>query len=245
MPEDPIIQFQCEDPRAPTAHQNGMLLKDKVEYQEGPQAGQAPRVHPLDGRVVVSSEPGFLRLEIRPLVRSPRARVRLAAATAVLLASGLFGAVRIVQTWETSLKRGNFGDLPFPILAALTIAVGVFTPLAVTGLAALAFAEETVEVRPDAVTISTTSFERVRVRRIPLDELECWRETLWPLPPWWTWSVERLAARRGRSLEPLAGAAGPKEKRRIAEILSAATGKPVVRDFGRRRGQRPEQIGSS
>jgi hypothetical protein len=187
-----------------------------------------------EGRVVVSSGPGGWKLEIRPLVRTRKGRWRLALVAAILLASALFGETRLAQAWETGLRKGDFGDLPLPLLAALTLAVGVFAPLAVVGLAGLAFAEETIEVGPDAVTISTTAFERTRVRRIPLAELECWRETLLPLPPWWTWAVERLAARWQGRLEPIAGAAGPKEKRRIARMLARATGKPLVGDFGRR-----------
>lgn len=148
-------------------------------------------------RVVVTAEPGFLRVEIRPLVRTSGARLRLAVAAAVLLGSTLFGAARVGETWEIALKRGDFGDLPLPLLVALTIAVGIFTPLAFVGLAALSFAEETVEVGSDLVTITTTTFEKTRVRRIPLAEIECWRETFLPLSPWWTWAVERLAARRG------------------------------------------------
>ena len=88
---------------------------------------------------------------------------------------------------------------------------------------------------PEKITIRTTAFERTRVRQIPLSELECWRETYLPLPPWWTWAVRRLAARSRGKLEPVAGAAGPKEKTRIAEILSRATGKPLIDDFGRAR----------
>jgi hypothetical protein len=185
--------------------------------------------------VVVSSVPGVLRIEIRPLIRTVRGRFRLAAVALILLGSALLGAARLAQVWETGFRRGDFGDLPLPLLVGLTVAVGLFTPLAVVGLAALGFAEETVEVGPEAVLISTTAFERTRVRRLPLAEIECWRETLLPLAPWWTWSVERLAARCGGRLEAIAGAAGPKEKRRIAEILAEATGKPLVKDFGRRR----------
>jgi len=186
-------------------------------------------------RVVVSAEPGSLRLEIRPLVRTRRGRRRLTLAAIVLLGSVLFGAARLGQLWETGLKKGDFSDFPLPLLAGLTVAVGLFAPLAFVGLAALAFSEETVIVRADAVTITTTTFERTRVRTIPLEEVECWRETYLPLAPWWTWAVERLAvARRGR-LEPLAGAAGPREKRMIAEVLSRATGRPLVNDFGKTR----------
>jgi hypothetical protein len=157
---------------------------------------------------------------------------------AAVIASALFGASRIVQGWESSLKRGEFTELPLPLLASISVAVGIFTPIALVGLAALAFAEETVEVGPELLTISTTVFEKTRVRRIPLVELDCWRETYLPLAPWWTWAVGRLAAGwRGR-LEPIAGAAGPREKRRIAEILAEATGKPLINDFGKTRARR-------
>jgi hypothetical protein len=190
---------------------------------------------PLEGRVVVSCDPNGLRVEIRPLVRTRGARRRLALAAILLLGSALFGGARLVQAWETGLRRGDFADLPLPWLAALTVAVGLFTPLAVVGLAALAFAEETVHVGPDSITISTTAFEKTKVRTIPIAELECWRQTLLPLSPWWTWAVQRLAARwRGR-LVPLAGAAGPQEKKWIAQVLAQATGKPLIDDFGRTR----------
>ena len=155
------------------------------------------------------------------------------AAVVLVVAAALFGATRLVPLWETSLKRGNFSELPLPILVFLTLAVGISTPITLVGLAALAFAEEAVEVGPDEVVISTTTFERTHVRRIPLRELDCWRETSVPLPPWWSWSVKRLAARSKGRLYPLAGGAGPKEKRAIGLALAQATGRPLVGDFGR------------
>ncbi|HEX7252465.1 MAG TPA: hypothetical protein VF376_06250 [Thermoanaerobaculia bacterium] len=188
-----------------------------------------------EARVVVASGPSGLTVEIRPLVRTRRGRLRFALLAAAVLIGALLGASRIVQGWETSLRRGEFTEFPLPLLASLSLAIGVFAPLALVGLAALAFSEETVEVSAETLTIRTTAFEKTRIRRIPLSELECWRETYLPLAPWWTWAVQRLAARwRGR-LEPLAGAAGPKEKREIARILARATGKPLVNDFGRAR----------
>jgi hypothetical protein len=63
--------------------------------------------------------------------------------------------------------------------------------------------------------------------------LDCWRETWAPLPPWWSWSVTRLAARSGGRLHPIAGGAGPREKRGIGLALARATGRPLVGDFGR------------
>lgn len=177
--------------------------------------------------------PGGLTIEIRPLVRSRAWRRRLVAGAVVVVAAALFGVSRLVPLWETSLRRGTFGDLPLPLLVFLSLAVGISTPLTLVGLAALAFAEETVEVSPDEVVISTSAFERTRVRRIPLAELECWRETWTPLPPWWSWSVTRLAARSRGRLYPIAGGAGPKEKRAIGVALAHGTGRPLIGDFGR------------
>ena len=177
--------------------------------------------------------PEGIEIEIRPLVRTSGGRVRLAAVAALILAAALFGAARLGGAWESGLKKGDFGDFPFPLLVALSLAVGVSTPLALLGLSALAFAEETVLVSPASVTIRTSAFERTRSRTVPREELECWRETYLPLSPWWTWAVKRLAARSRGRYEPLAAAAGPREKRRIGRILAQATGKPLLDDFGR------------
>lgn len=190
-----------------------------------------PTLPNRDDRLRIDAGPQGLRIEIRPLVRTWGGRARVAACATLLLAAALFGAARLGQAWESGLTRGTF-DLPWPLLAALSISVGVSTPLAVLGLAALAFAEETVEVGPRTVTIRTSAFERTRVRSFELEALECWRETYLPLPPWWTWAVKRLAARCDGRLEPLAAAAGPREKKAIALALSRATGKPIVRDWG-------------
>ncbi len=172
-------------------------------------------------------------MEIRPVARTPRGRAGLAAASAVVLAAALFGAAHLGDAWEAGLKTGQFSDLPFPVLLGLTLCIAVSTPLAFIGLFALAFAEETIAVGRETVTIETAAFERVRVRRIALPDVRCWRETYLPLPPWWTWAVKRLAARLEDRFEPVAGAAGPREKRRIGIALAKATGKPLLDDFGR------------
>ena len=155
---------------------------------------------------------------------------------AAVAAAVLLGCFRLGQAWETGLRRLDFGDLPLPILVALSLTLLVAAPLSLLGLAALAFAEESIEVDAEGVTIRRTAFETTRVERIPRSELECWRETYWPLAPWWTWAVRRLGARSRsrRRLLPLAAAAGPREKRRIGEALARATGRPLVDDFGRR-----------
>jgi hypothetical protein len=153
---------------------------------------------------------------------------------ALVAAAALAGSIRLGQAWETGLKRGDFGDLPLSVLILLSVAVLVSTPLALVGLAALAFAEERIEVGLDAISIETTAFERTRTTKILRADLDCWRETRWPLSPWWTWAVTRLAAQAGGKLHSCAAAAGPKEKRRIGQALADATGKPLMGDFGRR-----------
>lgn len=183
-------------------------------------------------RVVITPLPSGLRVEIHPLVESPPHRRRLLLAAAVLIGAALFGGSRLFSAWDSVVRRGS-SEFPFPLLVALTAAVGLSTPLVLLGLSALAFAEETVEVGPREIVIRTSAFERATVRRIARDDLECWRQTLLPLPPWWTWAIERLAASARGRLLPLAGMAGPKEKRRIAAALARATGKPMRRDFGR------------
>lgn len=157
----------------------------------------------------------------------------MGAVAAAVAAAALLGSVRIGQAWESAFRAAEFGDLPLPVLVFLTFAVVVSAPLALVGLAALAFAEETIEVGPGEITLRSTAFERTRVVKIPRADLECWRETYRPLPPWWTWAVRRLAAQSGGRLYPVAGAAGPGEKRAIALALSQATGRPLIGDRGR------------
>lgn len=160
-------------------------------------------------------------------------RLRMAVTAAVVAGAAVLGSMRLGHAWESALRRGDFGDLSLPLLVLLSVSVLVSAPLALVGLAALAFAEESIDVSPGEITIRTTVFEKTRTQRIPAAELEGWRETLWPLPPWWTWAVTRLAARWKGRLHPIAGAAGPKEKRRIGLALAAATGKALVGDRGR------------
>ncbi len=184
-------------------------------------------------RVQITALPSGLRVEIGPLVRRRRERLRLLAVAATLVAATVFGGARLVSAWDAGLRKADFSDLPLPALLALSVAVGVSAPFALLGLSALAFAEETIEVGPEEIRIETVVFETVRRKRLLRRDLDCWRETFLPLSPWWTWAVERLAARVDGRLYPLAGMAGPKEKRAIADALSRATAKPIVRDFRR------------
>ena len=184
-------------------------------------------------RVAITPRAGGVTVAIPALAADRVWRLRMAATAAAVAGAALLGSLRLGHAWESALRRGDFGDLSLPLLLFLSLSVLVSAPLALVGLAALAFAEESIDVSPDEITIRTTVFEKTRTERIPARELDCWRETLWPLSPWWTWAVTRLAARSGGRLHPIAGAAGPKEKRTIGLALAAATGKPLIGDRGR------------
>jgi len=177
---------------------------------------------------VIRPAPGGLSIEVLPLVRTRRARWRLGLLAAAVVSAALLGGQRVARVWETGLRRAAFDELPLGLLVPLTLAVGVSTPLALAGLAALAFAEERIDVTPEEVVLRSTVLEKTRVRVVPRGELEAWVETYRPLAPWWTWAFRRLAARAGGRLIPLAGAAGPGEKRAIALELARATGVPLV-----------------
>jgi hypothetical protein len=185
-------------------------------------------------RVSITPRAAGLFVSIQPLARGRAWRIRMALVGSAVAGAALLGCYRLGQAWEAGLRRLDFGDLPLPLLVALSLILLVAAPLSLLGLAALAFAEESIEVDAEHVTVKTTAFERTRITRIPRADLECWRETYWPLPPWWTWAVRRLAARSGGRLHPIAAAAGPTEKRLVGEALAAATGRPLLGDFGRR-----------
>ena len=184
-------------------------------------------------RIAITPRAGGLTVTIPPLVQDRGWRRRLAAIALAVAATALLGAWRLGLAWDSGMRRGDFGDLPMPVLVFLSLAVLVSAPLALVGLAALAFAEERIDVAPEGVTIRTTAFEKTRTAVIAADEPDGWRETYWPLSPWWTWAVKRLAARSRGRLYPIAGAASPAEKRAIGLALAAATGKPLVGDRGR------------
>ena len=193
---------------------------------------------------MITPLPAGLRVEIKPLVRSRRQRRRLVFLASGLVLATLLAAARLASIWDAGLRRGNYSELSLPVLIALSAAVSISTPLVLLGLAALAFAEETVEVGPGEIVIRTAAFEALKVRRIEREALECWRETLLPLPPWWTWAVARLAVRASGRLHPIAAMAGPREKRRIGAALARATGKPFVNDFGRELPEAPRLLNS-
>jgi hypothetical protein len=184
-------------------------------------------------RVVVVISPAGTSIEIRPLVRTRAARWRLGFLAAAVLAAALAGGTRLSRVWEGSLRRGGFTELPLAALLPMTLAVGVSTPLALAGIAALAFAEERIDVTSEQISIRTTAFERTRIQTIPRRDLIAWVETYRPLPPWWTWAFRRLAARVGTRLVPVAGAAGHSEKRAIGLRLARATGVDLLGVSGR------------
>ena len=194
-------------------------------------------------RVVVEPRAGGVSIEILPLARTRGARWRFGLLAAVVLFAALAGGARLGRLWERSLRRGTFDELPLVVLLPMTLAVGVSTPFALAGLAALAFAEERIDVDGERVSIRSTAFERTQVEIIPIRDLSAWVETYRPLPPWWTWAFRRLAARVGTRLVPLAGAARHGEKRAIGLELERATGVALLGVSGRPvREDRPAKI---
>jgi len=185
-------------------------------------------------RVVITPRAGGVTVAIPALAADRGWRWRMAVTAATVAAAAVLGSLRLGRAWESVVKRGDFGDLSLPLMVLLSVAVLLSAPFALVGLAALAFAEERIDAGAEGVTIRTTVFERTRTRKIPPEQIEGWRETVWPLPPWWTWAVTRLAVRSGGKLYAFAGAASPREKRAIGLALAEATGKPFMGDFGRR-----------
>ena len=134
-------------------------------------------------RIAITPRAGGLTVTIPPLVQDRGWRRRLAAIALAVAATALLGAWRLGLAWDSGMRRGDFGDLPMPVLVFLSLAVLVSAPLALIGLAALAFAEERIDVEPEGVTIRTTAFEKTRTAVIAADALDGWRETYWPLSP--------------------------------------------------------------
>ena len=97
-------------------------------------------------RIAITPRAGGLTVTIPPLVQDRGWRRRMAAIALAVAATALLGACRLGLAWDSGMRRGDFGDLPLPVLVFLSLAVLVSAPLALVGLAALAFAEERIDV---------------------------------------------------------------------------------------------------
>ena len=164
------------------------------------------------------ASPESVRIEIAPPVSSPPLARRLVAA-ASLLALGTFVAVlRLSSEWhQTAAGRGN---LPPGALGVLSLAVLCGAPAAFFGLAALFFAEETLDVRPREIVREIALFGRGDRRRCPRDASTRLLWTNRPVAPWWTWTFRRLAIVHGEEKIGIGATLGNSEKTALAEILS-------------------------
>jgi len=67
-------------------------------------------------RVVITATPAGLEIRILPLAGRRAWRWRMALAAGAVAAAALAGSIRLAGAWENGLRRGEFVDLPLPIL---------------------------------------------------------------------------------------------------------------------------------
>lgn len=169
-------------------------------------------------RIAVRAGPESVRIEIAPPVSSPALARRLVAAGSLLAAGTLIAAIRLSAEWH-QVAAGR-ETIPAGALAALTAAVLLGSPAAIFGLIALFFAEETLDVRPDAVVREISIFGRGEQRRFPRSSETRLLWTTRPVPPWWTWTFRRLALVTGKSRLGVGATLGNVEKTALAALLA-------------------------
>jgi len=165
----------------------------------------------------VRADSESVRIEIAPPVSSPPLARRLVGAAAILAAGTLIAAVRLSAEWH-HVAAGR-ETIPTGALAALTAAVLLGSPAALFGLVALFFAEETLDVRKDAIVREISIFGRGERRRFPMsaDTRLLW--TTRPVAPWWTWTFRRLALVAGKRRLGIGATLGNVEKTALAALL--------------------------
>ena len=166
-------------------------------------------------RIAVRAGPESVRIEIAPPVSSPALARRLVAAGSLLAAGTLIAAIRLSAEWH-QVAAGR-ETIPAGALAALTAAVLLGSPAAIFGLIALFFAEETLDVRPDAVVREISIFGRGEQRRFPRSSETRLLWTTRPVPPWW---FRRLALVTGKSRLGVGATLGNVEKTALAALLA-------------------------
>lgn len=164
------------------------------------------------------ASPESVRIEIAPPVSSPALARRLIVA-ASLLAIGTFVAVlRLSSEWhQLAMGRGN---LPPGALGILSLAVLCGAPAAFFGLAALFFAEETLDVRPGEIVREIALFGRGDRLRCPRDGQTRLVWTNRPVAPWWTWTFRRLAIVHGPQRIGIGATLGNSEKSALASLIA-------------------------
>jgi hypothetical protein len=185
------------------------------------------KVNP-SGRFRLQATPLGFEIAIDPLIRQPRWRRAAVLFGAATFGALLFAARRLFESWEHVLR--GMPDLPTAWLALLTLACFAAVPATSVGIIHLLSTEEFLTVSEDRVRREVAMAGRTVVEEWDIERLECWRRTILPLRPWWTWTVVRLAARVNGKLFPVGVATRDKEKKYLAELLARHTGRPVVTD---------------
>jgi hypothetical protein len=184
-------------------------------------------VNPSD-RFRLQATPLGYQIAIDPLIRQPRWRRAAVILGVAGLAALLFAARRIMESWEHLLR--GVADVPLGWLAFLTLACFASVPATAVGMIRLLWTEEFLTILGDRVRREVATTGSTSVEEWEIERLDCWRRTLLPLRPWWTWTVVRLAARVDGKLCPVGVATRDKEKKYLAELLARQTGRPIITD---------------
>jgi hypothetical protein len=176
------------------------------------------RASPEPSRLRLAASRSGVRVEISPPVSRRGPRRRLLFAGGGLAVGALPAFLRLSAEWHAT-ARGVSG-LPVTALLLLTACVALAFPLAGLGLLSLLFAEETIELDERELRQEIALFGRDRRSSLPRPlSIELTRR---PVPPWWTWTFLRLAARHGRRRLGLGATLGTSEKRQLKEVLRRA-----------------------
>jgi len=169
------------------------------------------------GRILARADPNGVRIEILPPISSPPLARRFYAAGSVIALGSILAVLRIAAEWR-QVANGR-DTVPLLLLAALTAAVVLGSPFALFGLAALLFAEETLEIGSAEIVREIAVFGRESRRPLPRAGGTAVRWTTWPVAPWWTWTFKRLALVSGRERMGVGATLGNSEKRELARLL--------------------------
>lgn len=168
-------------------------------------------------RIFTHADAAGVRIEIAPPISSGPLARRFVAAGAVIAIGSLLAIFRITSEWH-HVATGR-DSVPLAALLALTAAVLVGSPLALFGLAALLFAEETLAIGPDEIVREIAVFGREDRRPLPRTSETAILWTTKPVAPWWTWTFKRLALVSGPEKMGVGATLGNSEKRELARLL--------------------------
>jgi hypothetical protein len=169
------------------------------------------------GRIRVRADSRGIRIEIAPPFSDPSLRRRIVLFGSLLGVLGFLALLRLSSEWQL-VVRGAPGAFPFPLLLLATVSV-LFAPFAVLGLLNLLFAEETIEIGPEASVQEIEVFGKVRRKSLPGGAHLRIGWTRLPVAPWWTWTFHRLVVSAEGRRHGVGATLGTLEKAHLAAVL--------------------------